>query len=194
MDSQCNSSSLSLELRLIRTRNICVNTSREVFVRCYLSTSSNKRVRIDSQEIPSSNSNLINQTFSLNCCGNQETIKSLKQRTIVFELRCRSRAPNFLARIGGSKLLARAEMPWNDVVGKDEEKWIVMIAKDRHVYSDDVKPPAVKIAMKVEEFSEMKEESGRRKFDDDCGCNCMDCGCNSCHVDYELFALGRSSF
>ncbi|KAG6384890.1 hypothetical protein SASPL_153712 [Salvia splendens] len=153
MDSQTLSSSFNLELRLIRARNIFVKT-REVFVRCYIPTTSNKRVRLDSQQI-SSHSNLTwNQTFSLNCSATPQTIQSLKQGTIVFELRCRSSA-TLVSRMSGSKLLARAEMPWNDVVEVPNEKWVVMTAKDGYVYSDDVKPPALQIATKVEEVGEI---------------------------------------
>lgn len=186
MDSQSSLSfSFSLELRLIKARNIHVSSSKEVFVRCYLSTASNKRVRIDSQEISSNSNNFIwNQTFSLNCYGSAETLNSVKKEAIVFELRCRSSAP-FLAKISGSKLLARAEMAWNDVVGnpnmKSNEKWVVMTAKDKHVYTDDVKPPAIEIAMKVEEN---KKESGRKPYN----CGCMDCGCNYC-VDHDFLLL-----
>ncbi|XP_042041116.1 uncharacterized protein LOC121786542 [Salvia splendens] len=182
MDSQTLSSSFNLELRLIRARNIFVKT-REVFVRCYIPTTSNKRVRLDSQQI-SSHSNLTwNQTFSLNCSATPQTIQSLKQGTIVFELRCRSSA-TLVSRMSGSKLLARAEMPWNDVVEVPNEKWVVMTAKDGYVYSDDVKPPALQIATKVEEVGEVK----RRK---EYSCDCMDCGCNYC-VDYDFFALGAA--
>ncbi|XP_047966637.1 uncharacterized protein LOC125211010 [Salvia hispanica] len=183
MDSQpmpSSSSSFSFELKLIRARNIFVKTCREVFVRCYISTASNKRVRLESQHI-SSHSNLTwNQTFSLNCSGTPQTIQSLKQGTIVFELRCRSSA-TLVSRMSGSKLLARAEMPWNDVVEVPYEKWVVMTAKDSYVYTDDVKPPAIQIAAKVEEVAEVKT---RKEY----SCGCMDCGCNYC-VDYDLFAI-----
>ncbi|XP_042038738.1 uncharacterized protein LOC121784624 [Salvia splendens] len=178
MDSQTISSSFNLELRLIRARNIFAKT-REVFVRCYIPTTSNKRIRLESQQI-SSHSNLTwNQTFSLNCSGTPQTIQTLNQGTIVFELRCRSSAT-----LVSRKLLARAEMPWNDVVGIPNEKWIVMTAKDGYVYTDDVKPPALQIATKVEEVGEVK----RRK---EYNCDCMDCGCNYC-VDYDFFALGAA--
>ncbi|KAL1568043.1 hypothetical protein AAHA92_03451 [Salvia divinorum] len=185
MDSQpmpSSSSSFSFELRLIMARNIFVKTCREVFVRCYISTTSNKRVSFESQHI-SSHSNLTwNQTFSLNCSGTPQAIRSLKQGTIVFELRCRS-SVTLVSRMSGSKLLARAEMPWNDVVGNPNEKWVVMTAKDGYVYSDDVKPPAIQIATEVEEVAEVKR---RKEYE----CSCMDCGCNYC-VDYDFFAFQR---
>ncbi|KAL1568042.1 hypothetical protein AAHA92_03450 [Salvia divinorum] len=187
MDSQTLSYSFSLELRLIKARNVIVQKCRQVFVRCYISTASNKRVRLDSQHI-SSHSNLTwNQTFSLSCSGTPQTIQSLEQGTIVFELRCRSSA-TLVSRMSGSKLLARAEMPWNDVVGVPntgtDEKWVVMTEKDGRVYADDAKPPALQIATKVEEVGEVK----RRK---EYNCDCLDCGCNYC-VDYDFFALGAA--
>ncbi|KAI3462064.1 hypothetical protein Pfo_018727 [Paulownia fortunei] len=183
MNPQSQSFSLSFELRIIRARNINLKSSGELFVRCYLSAGSNKRVRLDSQEISSKSDLCWNQTFSLDCLGTEDTIKLLKQGTIVFELRRRSSAP-FIGRMNGSKLLARSEMPWNDVVDAPNmaiEKWVVMIPKIGCVY-DDVKPPAVQIAMKVQESAEVveKRKISERRWDE--------CGCNSC-LDYEFFAI-----
>ncbi|XP_057808997.1 uncharacterized protein LOC131023472 [Salvia miltiorrhiza] len=184
MDSQTVSSSFSLELRIVKARNVFVKACREVFVRCYISTASNKRIRLDSQEISSDSNMTWNQTFSLNCSGTPETMRSLKQGTIVFELRSRS-AATLISRMSGSKLVARAEMPWKDVVGVPvHDKWIVMTAKNSYVYNDEVKPPGIQIATKVEEIAELKRSKPYN-------CGCMDCGCNYC-VDYEFFALGAA--
>ncbi|KAG8383514.1 hypothetical protein BUALT_Bualt04G0021400 [Buddleja alternifolia] len=115
--------------------------------RCSEFANKNTRVKLDSEEI-SANSDLTwNQTFSLDCLGNdQNSIKWLKQETLIFELRSRSTAP-FIGRISGSKLIGRAEIPWKNVIEAEEmetEKWIFMIPQNGRVH-DDVKPPAVQI-------------------------------------------------
>ncbi|KAL8475088.1 hypothetical protein ACS0TY_030746 [Phlomoides rotata] len=65
-----------------------------------------------------------------------------------------------MGRMSGSKLVARAEMPWNDVIEEAKsmeiEKWAVMIEEEKkekksRVFDDDVKPPAVQVGMKVDE-------------------------------------------
>ncbi|PIN18934.1 hypothetical protein CDL12_08388 [Handroanthus impetiginosus] len=182
-----DSFSLSLELTIIRARNINLKSSKNLFIRCHLPAESKKRVKLDSQEI-SPKSNLVwNQTFSLDCLGNQDSIKWLKQGNISFELRQRSSSSFF----NGSKLLAGAEMPWKEVFESSNielQKWVIMIPKKGCVY-DDIKPPAVEIAVKVQEFvkaiAEGKKVNGGNW--DERG-NCMDSGCKSC-VDYEYFAI-----
>ncbi|KAL0423058.1 UNVERIFIED_CONTAM: hypothetical protein Sradi_0840600 [Sesamum radiatum] len=190
MDHSC---SLSFELRIIRARNINLkkSSSRDLFVRCYLPAGGNKRVRLDSQHTSSKSDSITwDQTFSLDCSGTQDSIECLKQDTVLFELRLR-RSTLF---INGSKLVARAEVPWNDIVGSTNveiDKWVVMIPEKGCMY-DDVKPPAVQIAVRVQEFGEVverKKSSSVRRWDE---CGCMDdggCKCNSC-VDYEFFAIG----
>ncbi|KAL8478971.1 hypothetical protein ACS0TY_030749 [Phlomoides rotata] len=65
-----------------------------------------------------------------------------------------------MGRRSGSKLVARAEMPWNDVIveakNMEIEKWAVMIEEEKkkkrsHVFHDDMKPPAVQVGLKVDE-------------------------------------------
>ncbi|KAL0461297.1 UNVERIFIED_CONTAM: hypothetical protein Slati_0017300 [Sesamum latifolium] len=186
MDHSC---SLSFELKIIRARNINLKkSSGHLFVRCYLPAGGNNRVRLDSQHIPSKSDSITwDQTFSLDCSGTQDSIKCLKQGTVLFELRLRRSTPF----INGSKLVARAEVSWNDIMGSTNveiDKWIVMIPEKGRVY-DDVKPPAVQIAVRVQEFGEVVErkKSSVRRWDE---CGCMDdgCKCNSC-VDYEFFAI-----
>ncbi|GFP84828.1 hypothetical protein PHJA_000626600 [Phtheirospermum japonicum] len=181
--------SLSLELKIIRARNINHNSSdQDLFVRCYLSAESNKRVKLDSQEISPKSNLTFNQTFSLGCLGSKDAIKCLKQGTIVFELRQR-RSATFIGRmIKGSKLLATAEMPWNDVVdvpNMEIEKWVVMVQKTgSRVYDDVIKPPAVLIAMKVQESAEVIERKKINEWDEHCGCN-------SC-AESEFLAIGAA--
>ncbi|KAL8475093.1 hypothetical protein ACS0TY_031500 [Phlomoides rotata] len=194
MDSHSLTSSLSFELRIIRARNIQVKSSRDLFVRCYLPAGiSNKRVRLDTQLI-SSNSNLTwNQTLSLNCSLDEASLKSLKQGSIILELRSRN-STSFMGRRSGSKLVAKAEMPWNDVIeakSMEIEKWAVMIEEEKkgkksRVFDDDVKPPAVQVGMKVDEsalvIGKKKQLVCERRWDE---CGCMG-ECNTC-VDYDYF-------
>ncbi|KAG8373363.1 hypothetical protein BUALT_Bualt11G0016400 [Buddleja alternifolia] len=197
MDSPCHSSSFNCELTIIRARNINLKSDGQLFVRCFLSLGNNKRVRIDTQQISSSNSDLTwNQTFSLDCLGNQHSIKQLREAaTIVFELRHKKSSPSIISRINGSKLLGRAEIPWRNVVDSPNmaiEEWVVMISKNGCIYDDVIKPRGVQISMKVEELSKgiMKRKINERKWDDECGC--MDGGCNNSCVEYEFFAVGAA--
>ncbi|KAJ6916949.1 hypothetical protein NC652_019375 [Populus alba x Populus x berolinensis] len=129
---------------------------------------------------------------SLFCSGTEDSINNLKQQTVVFELRWRS-TNAILGRIGGSQLLGRAEVPWKTVVESPKlemERWVTMIPKKGSV-PDDVKPPAVQIAMRVRvpamaEMEVKKKRNGRLKRWDECGC-CKDSGCRC--EDYDIFVL-----
>ncbi|KAL8475089.1 hypothetical protein ACS0TY_031495 [Phlomoides rotata] len=96
-----------------------------------------------------------------------------------------------MGRRSGSKLVAKAEMPWNDVVeakSMEIEKWAVMIEEEKksRVFHDDVKSPAVQVAMKVDEpalvIGRKKQLVCERRWDE---CGCMG-ECNTC-VDYDYF-------
>lgn len=90
--------------------------------------------------------------------------------------------------------MARAEIPWNDVVAEKKagvmEKWVVMIPEKngRRVYDDVMKPPAVRVGVRVEEFAERKIVTccRERRWDDG-----EDCGCKCC-VDSQFFAIGAA--
>ncbi|XP_051144027.1 uncharacterized protein LOC127260352 [Andrographis paniculata] len=185
MDHQSSytSSSITIELKLIKARNIEPKSpSQELFVRCYLPNGSNNgRSRIDSQVIPSqSKFPTWDQTFSLCCSGTRESIKSLEREVVVFELRCRTRVPTCIGCMikKGSKLVGRAERPWKDIVEAGEigrEEWVVMIPKNGWIDCGDVKPPAVKMAIKVKELiQENKKGIHEIRLDGSCGCkSCM---------------------
>nr|XP_009777404.1 PREDICTED: uncharacterized protein LOC104226976 [Nicotiana sylvestris] len=123
------------------------------------------------------------------CLGNEESINMLKQGSVVFELRSRKVVPVF-GKVGGSKIMGRAEVPWRSVFeSKNMEivEWaIIMDSKKRNLH-EDVKPMAVQISMKVG----VKETKKVQKND-----NTMDkCGCNSTIFsaeDNEVFALGAA--
>ncbi|GMP32716.1 hypothetical protein CsSME_00006352 [Camellia sinensis var. sinensis] len=84
-------------------------------------------------------------------------MEMLMQESVVFELRWRSTAP-FIGKTGGLHLLGRAEIPWKTVsetLEMEIEKWAVRVPKSRRVY-EDIKPPAVQVAMKLK-VSTVKE-------------------------------------
>ncbi|CAA3011801.1 uncharacterized protein LOC111367528 [Olea europaea subsp. europaea] len=190
-----SSSMISCELRIIRAKNIDLKPTGELFVRCYLSAGNNKRVQINTPRISTKSDLIWNQTFSLDCSGSDkdDSLSSLKQGTVVFELRWRSTAP-FVGRINGSKLLGRAEIPWKNVFvspNMEIENWVVMTPKGQKWVDEDAKPAAVQIGMKIQESPQasVKRRKNDRKWDE-CGC-CMDGVCRSC-ADYDIFAIGAA--
>ncbi|XP_009774192.1 uncharacterized protein LOC142165850 [Nicotiana tabacum] len=200
---------ISCEIQIIRARNIEQSSlgKNSLFVRCYLPAGNNQRVQLNSQEIISSSkcdSNLFwDESFSLDCMGTQESINMLKQGTVIFELRSRKYLPVFGKNIGGSQVLGRAEIPWKRVFESTEmeiEEWAIFIAtnsknNNKGVHNEDVKPPAVKIAMKVNIKETTKVKKNNRSWDESCACKGY-CGCNGCNIfsaeDYEIFALGAA--
>ncbi|OIT05537.1 PREDICTED: uncharacterized protein LOC109216315 [Nicotiana attenuata] len=202
-----NTQTISCEIQIIRGRNIEQSSlgKSNLFVRCYLPAGNNQRVQLNSQEISSSSkcdSNLFwDDSFSLDCMGTQDSINILKQGTVVFELRSRKYFPVFGKNISGSQLLGRAEIPWKRVFESREmeiEEWAIFMAtskSNKRVNNEDVKPPAVKIAMKVKVKETTKVKKNNRSWDESCACKGY-CGCNGCNIfspqDYEIFALGAA--
>ncbi|XP_057783819.1 uncharacterized protein LOC131001436 [Salvia miltiorrhiza] len=177
MDHNC-------EVRIIKGKNIETKPNGVVFVRCYLNAGNGSRVRLDSKEIPSKSDSITwNQTFSLHCSGTQECFQ---QGTLVFELRRRSAsAAPFISKIQGSRLIGRAEIRWEDVVGStnmEVEDWVVLTPhKKQRVYDDIINPPtALQIGVKLRE--RCSEGVGRKTLSEE------RCGCNFC-VDHEFFAI-----
>ncbi|XP_055818523.1 uncharacterized protein LOC129887442 [Solanum dulcamara] len=194
-------SSISCEIQIIRGRNIEQISSlgkSNLFVRCYLPTgNNNQRVKLNSQEISSKSDLFWDESFSLECMGNQDSINMMKQGTVIFELRSRKYLPIFGKNIGGSQLLGTVEIPWKRVFESTEmeiEEWEIFMATSKNV-NEDVKPPAVKIAMKVKVNETTKVNKLRRSWDESCACKGY-CGCNSNSIfsadDYEIFALGAA--
>ncbi|KAI9394310.1 hypothetical protein POPTR_005G076100v4 [Populus trichocarpa] len=186
------STCLGIEIEIFQAKNIEVKSHGSLFVRYYLSAGKNKRIQLKSREISSKSNLFWNESFSLECIGTEDSINNLKQETVVFELRWRNTNP-ILAKIGGSQLLGRAEVPWKTVLESpnlEMESWVMMVPKKGSV-PDDVKPPSVQIAMRarVPEMTEMEKKNrrdGRLRKRDGCGC-CKDSGCRC--EDYEIFAL-----
>ncbi|KAK4356649.1 hypothetical protein RND71_025620 [Anisodus tanguticus] len=201
MENTQHLSSISCEIQIIRARNIEQSSLGKInlFVRCYLPVGNNQRVKLNSQEISSKSNLFWDESFSLDCLGTQDSINMLKQDVVVFELRSRKYLPFLGKNIGSSQLLGKAEIPWKRVFESTEmeiEEWaIFMGATSKN--NEDVKPPAVKIAMKVkvEAIKVKKNDKLRRSWDESCSCKGY-CGCNSSSIfsadDYEIFALGAA--
>ncbi|KAJ6740837.1 hypothetical protein OIU79_000867 [Salix purpurea] len=183
---------LSCEIEILQAKNVEFKSHGSLFVRYYLSTGNNKRAQLNSREISAKADLFWNESFSLQCSGTEDSINSLKQQTVVFELRWRSTNP-ILGKVRGSQLLGRAEVPWKTVLESPKlemEKWVRMVP-NKGVVPDDVKPPSVQIAMRVRvpamaEMEKTKRRNGRLKRWDDCGC-CQDSGCRC--EDYDIFVL-----
>ncbi|KAL4645363.1 hypothetical protein ACB092_02G230100 [Castanea dentata] len=193
MGAPQNFSSLSCELRIIQAKNVEFKSTGSFFVRYYLSAGSNKGIRLNTREISSKSDLSWNESFSLDCFGGQDSMDNLKQENVVFELRWRNKAP-VLGKIGGSKLLGRAEIPWNQVFespNMEIEKWVTMVSTGGHVLEGD-KPPKLQVGMGIQ-VSAMVEMERRthgkvNKREYECGCkNGHDYSCTC--GDYEIFAL-----
>ncbi|XP_038882269.1 uncharacterized protein LOC120073498 [Benincasa hispida] len=183
-------SSFNCEIRILEAKNIEFTSPKNLFVRYYLSTDNNKRIRLNTTQISSVSDFTWNQSFSLECLGSQDSIHSLQQSTIVFELRQAKSRPVFGS---SSRLLGRAEIPWSEVFESANmgiERWVSLVSAN----NGTVKQPKLKVGMRVrvpEEMEMNKKMKRFRKWQDECGC------CESSKVgdfceDYELFALAAA--
>ncbi|KAK4721834.1 hypothetical protein R3W88_012067 [Solanum pinnatisectum] len=181
-------SSITCEIQIIRARNIDQISplgKNNLFVRCYLPTgNNNQRVKLNTQEISSKSNLFWDESFSLGCMGTHDSINMMKQGTVVFELRSRRHLP--WKNISGSQVLGRVEIPLKRVFESTRmeiEEWAIFMTTSKNI-NEDVKPPAVKIAMKL-----------RRSWDESCACKGY-CGCNSNSIfsadDCEIFAIGAA--
>ncbi|XP_021714614.1 uncharacterized protein LOC110682567 [Chenopodium quinoa] len=207
-----DSSSLKFELKIIGAKNIQVKHKGNLFIRCYLSVGSNNRkIQVNTKEISSAHQKddyiFWDDTFSIECNGSEDSINNLKEASVLFELRWRN-TKAFLGKIGGSQLLATAEMPWKNVFNAPKmefQRWAVMTVnhdgnKLLKTFEDGVKPPALQIAMKVEvpvvsvaSKEEMRKMRRRERMNGwkECGCNSNEGCCSSC-VDNELILIGAT--
>ena len=189
MDALKALSYLQCGLKIINAKNIQVgNSSGCLFIRCYLSSGNNKRVRIDSRAVSPNGSFSWNESFSLDCIGTKQSMDMIIHGTIVLELRWRSRTP---ALFGGSQLLGRSEVSWRGVFespNMEMERWVMMKTKNKNV-----KAPSVRIAMKIESPNTvgLVERKRKNKWDESCGC-CHGDFCNSACIDSELFVIGAA--
>ncbi|KNA19942.1 hypothetical protein SOVF_056830 [Spinacia oleracea] len=209
------SSSLKCELNIIGVKNVQTKHKGNLFIRCYLCAgSNNRRIQVNTKEIASSSSSsrkndgyiFWDDTFSLECNGTSEdSVHGLKEELVVFELRWR----NTKSFLGGSQLIATAEMPWKNAFEAPKmefQRWVVMTMNKQGnklvKVEDGVKPPALQITMKVEvvpatatrvvsgEEMRKRRRSERLKGLDECGCKSNGgCYCSSC-VDTEMLFIG----
>ncbi|KAJ8769689.1 hypothetical protein K2173_005292 [Erythroxylum novogranatense] len=194
-------SSLGFEITTLQAKNVELKSHGNLFVRYYLSAGKNKRVQLNTREI-SSRSNLSwNQSFSLECPGTEQSISSLKQASVVFELRWRSTKP-MLGKMGGSHLLGRNEASLKTVMESADmeiEQWLQMspISKKSCVLDHGLKPPSVLVSMRFRAAEKAEVQKQKKKYDrsknwyeceyeccrDHSGCRCE---------DYEIFALAAA--
>ncbi|XP_030535069.1 uncharacterized protein LOC115744110 [Rhodamnia argentea] len=200
-----SSSSFSCEIRITEAKNMdLVQPTDTVFLRLYLSAgSTNQKIRLNTRELPSPSSSGLhwNESFSLECTGNEDSAKALRQESVVFELRARSKA-SILGPIGRrSRVVGRAEIPWKTVLespGMEMETWVRMGSSSRGRVSEDVKPPSVRIAMRLR-IADMvavgrreRTREARLKKTGECGCD--DCGLSLCsREDYDVFVALAAS-
>ncbi|KAF8012200.1 hypothetical protein BT93_I0359 [Corymbia citriodora subsp. variegata] len=198
-------SSFSCEIRITEAKNMdLVHPMDTVFVRLYLSAGNSKqKIQLNTRELPSpsSSGSHWNESFSLECTGSEDSMKALRQESIIFELRTRSRA-SVLSPIGRrSKLVGRAEIPWKTVLefpGMEMETWARMAPPSRRRPSGDVKPPSVRIAMRLR-FADTADVDGREKTREARLKKTGECECDGCdglslcsREDYDVFALAAA--
>ncbi|KAL5705283.1 hypothetical protein ACHQM5_023609 [Ranunculus cassubicifolius] len=195
MNTTKNLSSLNCELRIIRAKNVDFLPIGSLFVRYYLRTADDRRVRLSTQEIPSTCDPRWNETITLECLGTEDAMDKLKQQSVVFELRWRKQSGVF-GKFGGSKLLFRAEIGWNDVLDSSKrsmEKWITTATTSKYV-PEGQKSPALQIGMKIQdaEMVEMPKSCHLRSKWNECGCSHGDCKCNG--RDDDIFLLAEALY
>ncbi|CAN0862074.1 hypothetical protein LINGRAHAP2_LOCUS8380 [Linum grandiflorum] len=184
----------SCEIAIHQSKNVEDKPHGNFFVRYYLSagTNNHNKIQLHTREVSTSDHLSWNESFSLDCSGDQDSFDSLKTSSVVFELRWRPSArTNILGRAAGSKLVGRAELPWGSVVDSPSmeiEKWVVMNPKNSK-RCDGVKPPSIRIGMRVGFPKSMEIQMKKNhKSDEGSACNCCrHSGC-SC-ADYDVLAL-----
>ncbi|KAF6149134.1 hypothetical protein GIB67_025990 [Kingdonia uniflora] len=193
MSTSQDLSPLNCELRIIRARNLDFISRGKLFVRYYLQSGNNKRVRLSTREIPSTSEPYWNESISLECFGGKEALDKLKHQSVVFELRWRNAKPTIFGTVSKSKLLVSAEMAWKEVLESSElsvEKWVTTKVWPSRSILEGLKPPAVQIGMKVSVPGTLLELPKRRKdvsltHWNKCGCKNGECNGR----DEDIFAL-----
>ncbi|KAJ9564777.1 hypothetical protein OSB04_000743 [Centaurea solstitialis] len=180
-------SSLHCELKIMNAKNIqAPNSNGYLFVRCYLSSGNDKRVRLDSRQVSPNGDFSWDESFSLDCIGTNQSMDMIIHGTIILELRWRSNTTLF----GGSRFLGRSEMTWRSVFespNMELETWVMMKSK-----KNVIKSPSVRIAMKIEVPSgvDLVERKRNKRRNERCGCCHGDCCNNITCFDSELFVIG----
>ncbi|CAH8280855.1 unnamed protein product [Arabidopsis lyrata] len=186
--------SLKCEVRIVEARNVEIKSQAStLFVRFYLSAGHKRKIEVNTREISSKSDQLMwDQSFGLECQGDEAALQELKQQRVVFELR-RKKTPSFLRKSSRSEVVGRGEVSWESVFespGMEIERFVVM-GESKNQVSGDEKPMLLKIALKVQALEEMekiliKKDKKTEKLC--CVCSSRDCGSCNC-LDYEAFAL-----
>ncbi|KAJ7956830.1 C2 domain protein [Quillaja saponaria] len=182
-------SSFSFELRIIQAKNIEFKSTENLFVRIYLSAGNNNKIQLNTQKVSSKFDPFWNQSISMDCLGNQDSIQSLKQETVVFELRRRNTS-------WGSQLLGRAEVPWKAVLESPnmelEEYWVTMVSTKNARIVEGLKPPKLQVGLRIGVPAVVEDIKCRKhkKWDlDQCGCKDGH-GCSA--GDYDIFVIAAA--
>lgn len=184
------SSSLRCELRMIRANHLDFIPPGDIFIRCYLSTGTGKRIRLNSREIPSTCDPCWNQSFTLECHSSAtSSLEELRRQSVVFELRWRCSFP-ILDRIVGSKLLGRSEIAWRDVLQSADgsiERCIPITTTSCPLVG--LKPPSLQVGLRVGALEKVERRVVRLKNWNQCGCG--DGGCNY-RDEEDIFAIAAA--
>src|ERR1044072_3252823 len=108
--------SFSCEIRIIQAQN--VGFTKNLFTRLYLPAGdSRSSIQLDSKMVSSKSVPFWNESFSLDCSCPQEFLETLKEESLVLELRQRNGATKVLSKIfGGSHLIGKGEIPWKAIL------------------------------------------------------------------------------
>ncbi|CAF2088080.1 unnamed protein product [Brassica napus] len=152
-------SSLKCEVRVIEARNVEIKSQAStLFVRFYLSAGHNRKIEVNTRELCQKSENLVwDQSFGLECQGNEAAVEELKQQRVIFELRRRKTA-SFLRKSSRSEVVGRGEVSWESVFesrGMEMERFIVMSESKTPLFGDG-SPVLLKIGLKVQAI-EMKK-------------------------------------
>ncbi|EOA14508.1 hypothetical protein CARUB_v10027728mg [Capsella rubella] len=181
--------SLKCQVRIVEARNVVEikkSKASTLFVRFYLSAGYNRKIQVNTREVSSKSDQLMwDQSFGLECQGNEAAVQDLKQQRLVFELR-RKKTSSFLRKSSRSEVVGRGEVSWESVFespGMEIERFVVMSDSKNRVLVDE-KPMLLKIALKIQALEETEKKLEKLC----CVCSSRDCGSCSC-LDYEAFAL-----
>jgi hypothetical protein len=176
-------------VKIVEARNVEHKSSpTALFVRFYLYAGNNSKIELNTAELCSRSNNEVmswNQSFDLECQGNETAVEELKQQRVVFELRRRKTASLF-RKLSRSELVGRGEVSWKSVIesdGMEIERFVVMGETKDRILEDCNKTLLLKIALKVQES---KLVNTTKRVEDLCGCrDCRRCNC----LDYEAFVV-----
>lgn len=188
--------SFSFELRIIQAQNIesIKSIGNLLFARFYLPAgNNNKRIQLNTKKV--SSKSLIpswNESFSLECSCPQEFLETLREESMVLELRQSNTAPAVFRRILGSQLVGKGEIPWKEILESPNMVFKEWVKMDLVSGSDCEVAPEVQVEIKVRVASIEKEENKLNKLEE--------CGCKYGHdqhawlsaEDYDMFALGAA--